>query len=435
MRPWPPTLFGRLLLIFLGGLALAQAMNMALYWRDRDSHAFRISTARTAQRVIDLVEVMNLLAPAERTRLTTSLNAPGFRMTLGGRSAPAASQSEELAEIFSAMLARQIPAERDTRVAVRQIRDDSYILGVSTRLADGMPIAFDLDITRRQPTFATRLYLHLVVLSIVMAVLSYVAVRWVTRPLSSLATAAEELGRNIRRQPLAETGPAEVRLAARAFNFMQERLLRYVRTRESMLAAMSHDLKTPITRMRLRAEMLERSELQDKFARDLAEMESMVGATLGLLRGLDTEEQTQPLDVGALAESVVSDYRSLGKAVELRVAQAAPLPAKPQALKRCLVNLIDNALAYGLHARVAVTETEAGVEIAVRDEGPGIPQDQIERVLDPYYRVENSRNRDTGGHGLGLTIACHIVEAHGGKLELKNLQPRGLEVVARLPRG
>lgn len=435
MRPWPQTLFGRLLLIFLGGLALAQATNMALYWRDRDSHAFRISTARTAQQVIDLVEVMNLLAPAERSRLATSLSAPGFRMTLGGQPAPADPPSDELAEIFATMLARQIPAERGTRVAVRQVGSDSYILEVSMRLADGMPVAFDLDIARRQPTLATRLYLHLVVLSIVMAVLSYVAVRWVTRPLSTLATAAEELGRNIRRHPLAETGPAEVRLAARAFNFMQERLLRYVRTRESMLAAMSHDLKTPITRMRLRAEMLERSELQDKFARDLAEMESMVGATLGLLRGLDTEEQTQPLDVGALAESVVSDYRSLGKPVELRAVQATPLPAKPQALKRCLVNLIDNALAYGQQARVAVTETEAGVEIAVRDEGPGIPQDQIERVLDPYYRVENSRNRDTGGHGLGLTIACHIVEAHGGKLELKNLHPRGLEVIARLPRG
>jgi signal transduction histidine kinase len=259
-------------------------------------------------------------------------------------------------------------------------------------------------------------------------------VRWVTRPLKTLAEAAEQLGADINRPPIDEKGPLEVSRAARAFNTMQQRLAKFISDRTRILAAMSHDLKTPITRLRLRSELLDDPQLRAKFTKDLEEMESMVRATLDFMRGLESGEPVQPVDVMALLESMQADRRETGATVRIEGAAQMPYQGKPQALKRCLGNLVDNAIQYGKSAVVAVDDDKNRLVIKIRDDGPGIPEPEIEKVFEPFYRLESSRNRQTGGTGLGLTIARSIVENHGGKLALRNRPEGGLEVSITLPR-
>jgi signal transduction histidine kinase len=302
------------------------------------------------------------------------------------------------------------------------------------RLRDGTLVTFDSRQPAQTEGWPYRLLLSLAVLLAAVVVLSLLAVRWATRPLNALADAADELGRNIGRPPMEEKGPLEVARAARAFNTMQARLAGYVRDRTRVLAAMSHDLKTPITRLRLRAELLGDPQMREKFTRDLDEMESMVGATLDFLRGQEGGERVQPTDVMALLESLQADLRETGGQVEIAGTGAKPYPGAPQALKRCLGNLVENAVKYGRSARVLIDDNDARLEIRVQDAGPGLPPDQLERVFEPFYRAEHSRSRETGGTGLGLTIARGIAEAHGGELSLRNREGGGLEATLRLPR-
>jgi signal transduction histidine kinase len=242
------------------------------------------------------------------------------------------------------------------------------------------------------------------------------------------------LGKNINRPPLPEKGPEEVRKAAQAFNTMQARLIGHIREQTALLAAMSHDLKTPVTRLRLRSELLGDPQLKAKFTKDLDEMESMVGATLDFLRGLENREPVKPVDVMALLESLQADMRETGGAVEIEGTTAKPYPGGPQALKRCLGNLVENAVKYGQSARIRVDDNDARLEIRIQDKGPGLPPAELEKVFEPYYRVEGSRSRETGGTGLGLTIARGIAEAHGGQLSLRNREGGGLEATLALPR-
>ncbi len=302
------------------------------------------------------------------------------------------------------------------------------------RLGDGTLVTFDSRPPAQTEGWPYRLLLSLAVLLVAVIAVSLVAVRWATRPLNAFADAADELGRNINRPPMEEKGPLEVARAARAFNTMQARLAGYIRDRTRVLAAMSHDLKTPVTRLRLRSELLEDPQLRAKFTKDLDEMESMVGATLDFLRGLENREPVKPVDVMALLESLQSDARETGGTVEIEGATAKPYPGGPQALKRCLGNLIENAVKYGRSARVLIDDNDARLEIRIRDQGPGLPPAELEKVFEPFYRVEGSRSRETGGTGLGLTIARGIAEAHGGSLVLRNRAEGGLEAVLALPR-
>jgi len=279
------------------------------------------------------------------------------------------------------------------------------------------------------------LLVDIAVLLTAVILLSLFAVRWVTRPLSVLSAAADELGRDIRRSPVPERGPVEVRRAARAFNEMQTRLVRYVEDRTRLLTAISHDLKTPITRMRLRAELLEDETLKGKLVRDLQDMENMTNATLDFLRGLEVNETSQPIDLMALLESVQSDAVETGQPVSLQGNVSHFFAGRPQALRRCLENLIGNAVRYGKQAAVSVEDSGATITIRVRDAGKGIPENQLEKVFEPYYRLEEARSQAGGGTGLGLGIARNIATLHGGTLTLRNRPEGGLEAVLSLPRG
>ena len=198
---------------------------------------------------------------------------------------------------------------------------------------------------------------------------------------------------------------------------------------------MSHDLKTPVTRLRLRAEMLKDAELKAKFAADLELMETMVNATLDFARGMSDREVFQPVDIMALIESIQADAEEMGQCVAVGGRVVEPYSGKPLALKRCIGNLVDNAVKYGQRAAVMVDDDGRRLQIRVLDAGPGIPKAELERVFEPFYRLESSRSRESGGTGLGLAIARNIAHLHGGELALNNAHGGGLEALLTLPRG
>jgi len=303
----------------------------------------------------------------------------------------------------------------------------------TVKFPDGYTALFRVTRLARGAPLPRGLFMNLALLLIIMSIALYVTARSITRPLSDLVSAADSVGRNLRQPKIAERGARELRQAARAFNTMQDRLQRYLDSRSRVLAAMSHDLKTPLTRLRLQVEMLEDSAAQTRIGKQLDEMESMVHGALALFRGLDDNEAFTPMDVNEILVTLQSEFAELNARVSIEGRATRPLLCKPQALRRCLTNLIANAVKFGSQATVLVEDGPALV-IRIRDDGPGIPEAELERVFEPFYRVESSRNRDTGGSGLGLSIARDVVQAHGGSLVLRNLPVRGLEATMTLPR-
>ncbi len=459
----PQSLFGRLVLILIGGLLVAQLLSAALNLAERDRLIFRAGGMRTAQRIADIVELLEPLSAAERRRIVAVLNAPPLRVSLDlplQSEAQPAVDGETHAAMFSAMLRASL-GERPVRIvrseggfarrammagAERSGRGGPHLRGMGqgpgggmavvaqVQFADGTWVTFDSYLPQDAADLPQRLLLTLLILLVAVIALSLIAVRWVTRPLHLLAAAAEDLGRDIHRPPLAEKGPTEVRRAAQAFNTMQARLRSYIDDRVRILTAISHDLKTPITRMRLRAELLEDENTRARFEKDLGEMESMVTQTLEFMRGGGSDEASRPIDVMALLESLQADAQEMGHAVRIEGSAAAPYVGKPQQLKRCLTNLLDNAFRYATAARLVVEDDAAWLRIRVLDDGPGIPESDLERVFEPFYRVEESRNRSTGGSGLGLGIARNIARSHGGDLVLRNRAEGGLEALLTLSR-
>ncbi|WP_202812133.1 ATP-binding protein [Sulfuricella sp. T08] len=452
----PQSLFSRMVLILLGGLILVQSISVVFHLRERDRLLFRSNSMESAQRIADTLRLLNSLPPADRHKFVAALNSPTLRISLVTPPSSQPRQSPDganQAASFGMMLRDLLGENPPIAVTVSEMewparqhevnapyRAESIhprqktAFTVETHLQDGTTVSLDALPTGQAFPLPPRLLLNLLILLAAVIVLSLLAVRLATRPLNTLASAAEKLGNDINSPPLLETGPTEVRRAAHAFNTMQSRLASYIQERTRILAAMSHDLKTPITRLRLRAELLEDDELRVKFAKDLEEMESMVAATLDFMRGVDNPEPLQPMDIMALLESLQADAAEIGHEVRLQGIAAQPYPCKPTALKRCLSNLIDNAIKYGKSATVIVNDDDKQLQIHILDHGQGIPEAELERVFEPFYRLENSRSRDTGGTGLGLGIARNIAQMHGGELVLKNKAGGGLEVILTLPK-
>jgi signal transduction histidine kinase len=301
-------------------------------------------------------------------------------------------------------------------------------------LPDGDRVAFRTFSPRGTPPFPRHFILELGLLTVMLSIVLYAMTRTITRPLADLAKAADAVGRGGAIQPLKERGARELKRATRAFNAMQERLNRYLDSRTRVLAAMSHDLRTPITRLRLRVESIEDDALRARCVEDLDEMTRMVRGALSVFRGLNDDEATVAVDINALLEELQRRYGEVNSSVAIEGRAAAPFSGKPLALKRCLGNLVDNALQYGGNATIAVTDSDDELTIRVLDNGPGIPEAELDRVFEPFYRLESSRNRATGGTGLGLSIARDVAQAHGGSLTLANRSNGGLEAKLVLPR-
>ncbi len=432
----PKSLLGRMILILAGGLIVGQMLSAAIQVREREKSLSTIIWTQAAQGIATYVRLLEETDPADREKTAAILSALPLQVSLDGKFGGAPMQGEDAIRLKA--LLRQHLGDRPISLyssgeKVPFYWPENASFGMETSLKDGQRIAFRYH-RQASHLLPYRLFLNLVILFVVILVLSLIAVHWVTRPLNLLARAADELGKNIHRPPLPEKGSMEMRRAARAFNTMQTRLLEYLQSRARIHAAMSHDLKTPITRMTLRSELLDDPELRSKFVKDLEEMNDMVTTSLDLMRGMGNGEPIQTVDVSALIESIQEDQMEIGGTVEVSEPGKVHYSGKPQALKRAIVNLVENAIKYGQKAIISLEDSAKELRIRVRDEGPGVPEDKLELVMEPFYRLEISRCRDTGGTGLGLAISKAIAEIHGGTLTLANHPDGGLEATLSLPR-
>ena len=466
LSPWPRSLFGRLAAVLAVGLVLAQGLSAWINWAERDRVLLEAAGMQPVQRIADIVRLLDSLDAPDRARIVRIFSVPPLVLTLD-RQPPAAQAGGDTgvhAQMFAAMLTAALGDDRKVQVAARADSTSdprpagpwgghhAMMMGpgnglggrspgsggirltTQVQLEDGQWASFDTALPREATSLPARLLLTLTVLLVVVLALSFIAVRWLSRPLRTLAEAAEGLGKNIHAVPLPEDGPTEVRQAAQAFNTMQSRLVSYIDDRTHVLAAISHDLKTPLTRLRLRAELLDDDDTRARFEKDLGEMQSMVTDALAALRGLDAPAQSVPVDMMALLESLQADNRGQGRSIEIKGRAVSPLTGDPLRLKRCVGNLLDNAVIYGQQAHVSVEDGPKSLTLRIRDEGPGIPEAMLERVFDPFFRLEGSRSRETGGTGLGLSIARNIARAAGGDVWIHNRPSGGLEAVLVLPR-
>ncbi|MGY2257106.1 ATP-binding protein [Pseudomonas reactans] len=426
---WPRTLASQLSLIFLISLLCAHGLSFSAQFYERYISARTAMLGNLENDVSTSVAILDRLPANERASWLPRLDRQNYRYLLN-----AGETGEPMSSDDVPMAATSIADALGEHYALtfRDIPGMQKHFQAHLTLADGSPITIDV-----RPAALPVAYWLPVVLVLQLTLLlgcTWIAVRLAIRPLTRLARAVETLDPNAHPTPLDEKGPTEVAHAAAAFNEMQKRIAEYLKERMQILAAISHDLQTPITRMKLRAEFMEDCAERDKLWSDLGEMEHLVREGVAYARSVHgATETSHRINLDAFLDSLVFDYQDMHKQVSLTGKSAVVFDTRPHALRRVLVNLVDNALKFAGSAELEVGSTADGeLSIKVLDRGPGIAEDELVQVMQPFYRVESSRNRGTGGTGLGLAIAQQLAVAIGGSLTLSNRPQGGLCAEIRL---
>lgn len=479
LRLMPRSLAGQLIALLLGALIVGQMLSVvyfAMSRRDAIEQATREQVLARAAALVRLVDDV----PAdveERVVQAASTNRVRYTIDPDPLIGPQAPDDDAFAAsvIRDAFDGREVRAEvrgrplrefrdrRDGRREAEEERDDDGrrergppdgaargaggperdlagrgrplipVVSVSARLADGRWLNAE-TILPRPSLWAWPMATQTLLVAAGIVLVAAFMVRRITRPLRDLAGAADRMGRGETVDALPETGPEEVRRTVQAFNAMHDRVRRFVADRTRMLAAISHDLRTPLTSLRLRAEFVDDPEVRDRIIETVEEMSRMTEATLAFARDDALAEDSHPTDLAALVSAVADDFADIGHPVTVEGPDKLEMPLRPVSLRRALRNLVENAIRYGISARIHVAATPTEAIITVDDDGPGIPPDRLEEVFEPFVRLETSRNLDTGGVGLGLSTARSIVRRHGGDLTLANRTEGGLRATIRLPR-
>lgn len=345
--------------------------------------------------------------------------------------------SESQADLLSSWMPRLWADNRNERAdQLLSLQDRGQAFFVSLQLMDGTWLNFAFASVSSLPLSSVSQILVLGLSISGLLVFGVAAMRLITRPIDQLATAAEEFGRGGHPEDVPESGVSEVRRAAGAFNRMRDRIRRMIEDRTQMIAAISHDLRTPITRLKLRAEFVEDAEEQQKMLADLDQMEAIIRSTLAFAREDNDTEPSEPVDLAELLREVAEGNppARLNLVRNDDADVGVTILGRPVALLRCFNNLVENAIRYGHAADISIFERPGAVEIAIDDQGPGIPADRVNDVFRPFVRLEESRNRDSGGAGLGLAIVRSVILAHGGSITLENRKEGGLRALVRLPK-
>lgn len=447
MKAFFGSMTGRVFITLLLGVVISAALTQLA----ADYERLRVIAQQRDQHLLERAEQLVMateIVPASARMVYLSVaNRPGLRLEVGApqplattASWFAVSLAQRLGEGYKVESAATRPAacdmpfQRPVLYGLMRTEWRGACEMLNVRLRDGAELRLSVLPPRSSFTGLQTDYRAVIALFLMsIAGLAYVVARMTTRPLKQLAQAAQDLGQDFNRAPLELTGASEIRQASAAFNAMQARIRKYIFQRTQMLAAITHDLQTPLTRMRLRLEKVPDIELRERLIGDLSAMQEMVREGLVLARSMDATEAMQMLDLDSLLEAVCADAVDAGQQVTLSGHAGMALQGRPLDLRRCLGNLIDNAVKYGREARVGVERANGVARVRIRDRGPGIPQAEMKRVFDPFYRVETSRSRESGGTGLGLTIARNIAEQHGGSIMLANHPEGGLEVTLTLP--
>lgn len=430
-RRWlPPSMAARLYLIIFAGLMLAQGLSFALLYAERMQSATAVMFNTLEHDVGTSVAVLDRLPADERPRWLNRLERDNYFYILGAGE-PGHSLTTARSRGAVDMIAREVGPEYRVYGNTIDMSPERY--QVHFTLHDGAPLT--LEITPRMKPVASWLPFVFLLQVILLLLCTWFAVRLATRPLGVLADAADAMKPTADGPRMSQDGPTEVARAARAFNTMQDRIAQHLKERLHILASISHDLQTPITRMRLHVEALDETVQQRKLLDDLRELEHLVREGLAYARSAHGgSEKPVRINLGSFLESLAFDYQDVGQPVSLSGPISGTPTVRAQALRRVLGNLVDNAIKYGGSAEIGVqSDSQGALCITVSDRGPGIPEEELERVLQPFYRLEASRNRDTGGSGLGLAIAAQLTSAIGGRLQLVLRDGGGLTASVSLP--
>lgn len=442
MIRWMDTIAGRTILVLVLGLGSTLFLAQYFYQYAAEREVLQSNADRTAERLLVLAKTITAVDTLSRDDTAHRLSGGPLELhwserpltTAGGTLDPTAVKLREF-------LLERAPELRERGLIFGSGADTAaapQVAAHTTVIALGLDDGTWLNVTlvRVQPTqiaspsFIVTSLIGALGVTLVAVLLS----RWLTRPLSQLAEGARTLfasgddGRD-----LDEMGTLEVRTLATAINEMQRRIRRLIADRTQMLAAISHDLRTPLTRLRLRVDGIHDQDLKHAFDRDIDEMEAMIDAALSFLRDSSIEEPTAPVDLAAILQTIADDAADAGQDVRIEVPHRLVTIGRHLALKRALTNLIGNAVRHGGGAQVSLRVSEQGIEIAVDDGGPGIPEDKLDDVFAPFYRLDEARGRDSGGYGLGLTVARSVARSHGGEVTLMNRAVGGLRATLHMP--
>jgi signal transduction histidine kinase len=442
---FPDTIAARIGATIVVSLAAMVTISAFLIYLEGASNG-EVSEWIAQGRVVNAIQILSAGPKHERANLAAALNTPSVGVLL--RDMPAIGKADEISfrthKLGQLMLAyvadlREKPLIADRSELsetadpfAREMPAQPGDLLVQVALPQGQWALLNVSSSNFKHSWQ-RFALRLGIWFLIIGLLSALAARRLAAPIGDFGRAAEQLGTGRDVSPLAERGPREIRVATRAFNQMQERLRRFLEDRTRMLAAISHDLRTPLARLRLRAEFIEDEEQRAETRADLDAMSEMIHATLVFARDDARREQASLVDLSVLVADICDDLAELGGDVSFAEASRVSARCQPTAIGRAVTNLIENAVKYGGCARVQLLNEAQSVAVIVDDDGPGIPLDEQERVFAPFYRLEQSRNRDTGGVGLGLAVSRTIAREHGGDVRLSNRAPAGLRVRLELP--
>lgn len=447
----PDSIAGRTMIVLLVGLTLSHVASTYFLSSDRHDTVIQAGERLCADHIAVIAHLINKAPPADRAALVGELAGTHADISLSAEPKVGADHhdEEELSLVQSA-LRPYFGVVEHPRLHVVHGRTEPWrygsfwrnlaggfphdrIMQASLQLSDGQWVNFDMAMVRDATLWSPHTALSTLAMMVGVLVFGGWAAGWVGRPLATFAGAADRLGRDVNAPRLPEDGPREVRRAVTAFNEMQGRIRRFVDDRTQMLAAISHDLRSPVTRLRLRTELLPEGEGRDKMLRDLDEMEAMVASSLDFARDEAADEPGQDIDLASTLEAICDNTSDMGLVAEFQWDGRLVCHCRPAAMKRALSNLIENAARYGGATRVRARRHERMVEVVIEDSGPGIPEAELDKVFSPFYRVEGSRNRKTGGIGLGLAVARSIVRSHGGDIRLENRAEGGLRANVTLP--
>lgn len=450
MRLWPDTLAGRTSLLLVISVLVLVAVAGMLLNKDRRETFRSEREARMVERIVTLYQVLDQAPAGERAEIVTRFNRDGLQLALSDRaqSPERRGPGHPLRRYLSHRLREQLPQLRrgSLRISFGELEgsevhehhekedrlDDDDVLLIDMRLADGSWVNLRLMHERRPPPWAVATLLMLTLVVLLVGLAGYLVSRRLSQPMRELATAADRFGAGGDAEEMAEKGPREVRHTIRAFNRMQARIERNLRERSLMLAAVSHDLRTPITTLRLRAEYIEDQEMRERTLATLEQMENILGETLAFARDEGADQRKRRFDLAALLQTLCDDYNDMDERVSCELPQRLIIEGRVAAIQRAVSNLVGNALRYAGSAELRLRESGEWVVIEVLDRGPGIPGHLLEEVFTPFFRVEGSRSSETGGIGLGLAITRLLVLAQGGSVHLVNREPSGLRAEIRL---
>lgn len=439
------TIAGRTILVLVFGFGAVLFASHTVYEYAIERETSTLNTVRLAERLLFLKRVLLRLPDDQRDAAALSLSggAVEIHWSLRPLATPGGPSAVSTENLRKELLARTPDlAEHGLIVGISEDVADTHatnksphnhVVLISMQLEDQSWINLS-QVTLTGSRFASPSYwLSVLIFALSTVALSVLMARWLTSPLSNLTAASRKLFARMEQTAVPEAGPKEVRELGVAINEMQERIRKLITDRTQTLAAISHDIRTPLTRLRLRLESLDDDQFKTGANADLSDMEGMIDATLAFLGGEGSDEPTQTFDLVTVLDTITSDLTDIDAIATLSGVRSVVVRGRRLALKRSFTNVLQNAVRYGGLARTSVSTQNGQVVVVVEDDGPGIPPSELERVFSPFYRLEASRSFDTGGHGLGLTVAQTIVRAHGGEITLQNRSPRGLSVTITLP--